>query len=78
MFLYIKAAVELRTCRLRRLSVSVCTRVHTLWELGRVVVDICQGDVDGCGAREASDLACHVFGLNHNSVVFSGFTVHVG
>lgn len=51
--------------------------VRTLRKLGRVVVDVCQSDVDGGGAREASDLAGHVFGLDNDGVVFSGFAVHV-
>lgn len=51
--------------------------VHTLRKLGWVVVDVRKGDVDSGGARKASDLACHVFGLDNNRVVFSGFAVHV-
>lgn len=49
----------------------------TLRKLGWVVVDVGQSDVDRGGAREASDLPCHVFGLDNNRVVFSGFAVHV-
>lgn len=56
---------------------SADIRAHTLGELGRVVVDVCQRDVDRGGTREASNLACHVFGLDNDSVVFSGFPVHV-
>lgn len=51
--------------------------VHTLGKLGWVVIDICQSDVDSGGARETSDLACHVFCLDNHSVMFSGFSVHV-
>lgn len=56
---------------------SIKPFVPTLRKLGWVVVDVGQGDVDSGGAREASDLARHVFGLDNNRVVFSGFAVHV-
>lgn len=50
----------------------------TLGELGRVVVDVGQRDVDGGGAGQASHLARHVFGLDDDGVVLPGFSVHVG
>lgn len=56
-------------------------RLHwslTLRELGRVVVDVGQCDVDGGGARQAAHLTRHVFGLDDHGVVLPGFTVHVG
>lgn len=52
--------------------------VLTLRELGWVVVDICEGDVDGGGSRESSNRSCHVFGLNDYSIVFPRLPVHVG
>lgn len=58
-------------------SLSHFCWAHTLGKLGWVVVDVGQSDVDGGGAREAADLACHVFGLDNDGVVFPGFPVHV-
>lgn len=50
----------------------------TLREAGRVVIDIGDHNGDGGGAREASQLARHVCGLDHYLVALLALAVKVG
>lgn len=49
----------------------------TLWEAGRVVIDVSNHDGDCSGAREATQLACHVCGLDNHLIAFLALTVEV-
>lgn len=49
----------------------------TLWETGRVVVDVGDHDGDGGGAREAAQLARHVCGLDHHLIALLALAVKV-
>lgn len=42
-----------------------------------VVVDVTEHDANSGGAGQSTHLTTHVFGLDENSVVFSGLSVHV-
>lgn len=64
-----------RSCRLRDRYPLVT--LLTLWEAGWVVVDVSNHDGDCSGAREATQLACHVRGLDNHLVAFLALTVEV-
>lgn len=49
----------------------------TLLELGRVVVDVCEGDPNLGGPRQPAHVTTHVFGLDDNVVLLAGLPVHV-
>lgn len=50
----------------------------TLLELGRVVVDVGERDLDLGGARQPPHVAAHVLGLDDHVVLLAGLAVHVG
>lgn len=50
----------------------------TLGEARRVVVDVCELDGDGGGARQAAKVAPHVLSLEQHQVLVLGLPVHVG
>lgn len=55
-----------------------CAKLLTLGEARRVVVDVCELDGDGGGARQAAKVAPHVLSLEQHQVLVLGLPVHVG
>lgn len=51
--------------------------VHTLRKPWWIVVDISECDIYSCWPWQPSDLPSHIFGLNDNGIMLSGFPVHV-
>lgn len=51
--------------------------VHTLRKPGWIVVDISERDIYCCWPWQPSNLPSHIFGLNDNRIMLSGFPVHV-
>lgn len=52
-------------------------RLLTLLELGRVVVDVREGDPNLGGPRQPAHVTAHVFGLDDDVVLLPGLPVHV-
>lgn len=56
---------------------NIYWNIRTLRKPGWIVVDISECDIYCCWAWQPSNLPSHIFGLNDNGIMLSGFPVHV-